>query len=90
MNTVQSARAVWQRDLTRELDGTLNLGYRTTDFGPTQNRVDDFITYGIDFNYRLQSDLRATIGYTGTRRISTQSGSSYNENAVSFSLTAQF
>ena len=90
INTVQSVRASWTRDLTRKLSGTVDLTYRTTDFGPTQSRVDDFITYRASLDYRLQSDLRTTVGYTGTRRISTQGGASYTENAVSFSLTAQF
>jgi uncharacterized protein (PEP-CTERM system associated) len=90
VNTVQSLNALWTREMTRAMNGRVNLGYRTTDFGPTQNRQDDLITYGVSVDYRLQTDLRAGLGYTGTRKISTSSGSSYTENSISFTLTAQF
>lgn len=90
-NTVQNVNAVWQRDINRKLSGTLNLGYRNTDFGPTQdNRLDNFFTYTVSLDYRLQEDLRSTVRYDGTRKISDSAGASYTENAVSFSLTAQF
>lgn len=88
--TVNGANAEWQRALTRELNGSLNLGYRNTKTEALTERTDDLVTVSVQLDYQLQSDLVSGIGYTGTRRISTDTGSSYTENAVTLSLTAQF
>lgn len=90
-NTINNYNAIWQRQINPRLSGTVNLGYRSSDFGPTQdNRVDNLFTYSVGVEYRLQEDLRSGLEYNGTRKISDAAGASYTENAVSFTLTAQF
>lgn len=89
--TIWGGGAEWERQLSRDMTGSLSVDYRFADFGGVdEGREDDLITFRSRLRRDLGQGFTASFNYVFRRQISTFESEDASENAVNVTITKTF
>jgi uncharacterized protein (PEP-CTERM system associated) len=89
--TVWGGGARWERQLSRDMTGTLSVDYRFADFsGVDEGREDDLITFRSGLRRNLGQGFTGSFNYVFRQQISTFETEDATENAVNLTITKTF
>jgi hypothetical protein len=89
--TIWGGGARWERQLSRDMTGSLSANYRFADFGGVdEGREDDLITFRSQLSRNLGQGFSASFNYVFRRQISTFESEDATENAINLTITKTF